>query len=151
MTEFSGTWSPDEVATFLQGVTIPIRIATRRADGSIWPVTVWYRYRDGQFECATHADSALVGLVKGEPDVGFDVSTNDVPYSGVRGNGRVTVSSEGAHEVLRDLVERYLGGTDSSLARGLLDADREEVLLRIDPAEIYSWDYGDRMADVETR
>ena len=105
MTEFSGTWSPEAVATFLQGVTIPIRIATRRADGSIWPVTVWYRYRDGQFECATHADSALVGLVKGEPDVGFDVSTNDVPYSGVRGYGRVTVSSEGAHEVLRDLVE----------------------------------------------
>lgn len=151
MTEFNGAWSAEEVAAFLEEATVPIRIATRRADGTPWPVTVWYRYRDGTFESATHANATLVTLLKNDPQVGFDVSTNDVPYSGIRGAGTATVSHDGGREVLRDLANRYLGGTDSSLARRLLDADREEVLIRIDPEEIFSWDYADRMADVGKR
>jgi hypothetical protein len=149
MTEFSGVWSEDEVATFLKEVTIPIRIATRRWDGSLWPVTVWYRYQNGVFECATQATADLVRILKNNPAVGIDVSTNDTPYSGIRGAGTAILSQDGGEEVLRDLVQRYLGGTDSSLAQGLLSGDREEALIRIDPDEIYSWDYSDRMKDVD--
>lgn len=150
MTDFTGVWSEDEVASFLQEVRIPIRIATRRSDDSLWPVTVWYRYRNGVFESATQAAADLVHILENDPVVGIDVSTNEAPYSGIRGTGTAVLSRDGGEEVLRDLVQRYLGGTDSSLARRLLSGDREEVLIRIDPDEIYSWDYTDRMKDVDT-
>ncbi|MCU4801272.1 pyridoxamine 5'-phosphate oxidase family protein [Halobacteria archaeon HArc-gm2] len=148
MTDFRGAWSEGEVESFLHEVTVPIRIATRRSDGSLWPVTVWYRYRDGFLECATQAGADLVAILRNDPAVGFDVSTNEVPYRGIRGSGVATVSRDGGSDVLRALVERYLGGTDSSLARYLLSDDRDEVRIRIDPREIYSWDYTERMRDV---
>jgi hypothetical protein len=87
----------------------------------------------------------VVGFLRNDPEVAFDVSTNRVPYRGIRGNGTATVSADGGKAVLRDLLERYLGGTDSELAEWLLDDDREEVRVRIDPRRIYSWDYSDRM------
>jgi hypothetical protein len=81
--------------------------------------------------------------------VGIDVSTNDAPSRGIRGTGTAVLSRDGGEEVLRDLIQRYLGGTDSSLAQRLLSGDREEVLIRIDPDEIYSWDYTDRINGVD--
>jgi len=147
MTEHTGAWGPEAVTDFLQASTLPIRIATRRSDGSLWPVALWYRYRDGVFECATEASADLVGILRNDPTVGIDVSTNDVPYRGVRGTGRASITREGARSLLRELIHRYLGDTDSTLATRLLSNDREEVVIRIDPAAIYSWDYADRMAE----
>lgn len=156
MVEFRGAWTAAEVADFLQEVTIPIRIATRRSDGSLWPVTVWYRYRDGVFEypdgvfeCATHARADLVTILRNQPAVGIDVSTNEVPYRGIRGTGTASVTADGGLDVLEDLVHRYLGGADSELAERLLSDEREEVVIRIDPDEIFSWDYSERMRDVD--
>jgi hypothetical protein len=148
MTEYRGDWGPEAVADFLQASTLPIRIATRRSDGSLWPVALWYRYQDGVFECATEASADLVGILRNDPGVGVDVSTNDVPYRGVRATGRASITPEGARSLLEALIQRYLGGTDSELATRLLSDHREEVRIRIEPTEIYSWDYADRMADV---
>ncbi|WP_440763726.1 pyridoxamine 5'-phosphate oxidase family protein [Natronorubrum sp. DTA7] len=149
MTDYRGTWGADEVETFLRETTIPVRIATHRPDGSLWLVTLWYRYRDGVLECATQASADVVRFLRNDRDVAFDISTNRIPYRGIRGNGIATISDDGK-PVLRDLVERYLGGDDSSLARWLLADDREEVCIRLEPREIYSWDYGDRMGDAGT-
>ena len=145
MTEYRGTWDADEVEAFLREATIPIRLATRRPDGSPWVVTLWYRYRDGVLECATQATADVVRFLRNDPDVAFDISTNRIPYRGIRGNGTVTISADDGTPVLRDLVDRYLEDDDSSLARWLLDDDREEVCLRLEPREIYSWDFSDRM------
>jgi len=149
MTDFTGVWSEDEVASFLQEVRIPMRIATRRSDDSLWPVAIWYRYRNGVFEAATQTTADLVHILENDPNVGFDISTNEVPYRGIRGTGTAVLSNDGGQEVLRDLVHRYLGGTDSSLAQRLLSDDRQEVLIRIDPDVIYSWDYTDRMKSLD--
>ncbi|MGQ3411547.1 pyridoxamine 5'-phosphate oxidase family protein [Natrinema sp. LN54] len=147
MTDFRGAWTEDEVEAFLQEAEIPIRLATHRPDGSLWLVTLWYRYRDGSLECATRATADVVRFLRNDPAIAFDISTNRVPYRGIRGNGTVEVSSENATAVLRDLVERYLGDTDSPLAQRLLDDDRDEVRIRIEPREIFSWDYTERMGE----
>ncbi len=147
MTDFRGTWSESEVERFLREATIPIRIATRRPDDSLWPVTLWYRYRNGVLECATGANSNLVRFLRHDPEIGFDISTNDVPYRGIRGTGTAEITADSDKAVLRDLLERYLGGTDSPLARWLLADDREEVRIEIEPREIYSWDYASRMGE----
>ncbi|WP_408957076.1 pyridoxamine 5'-phosphate oxidase family protein [Natrinema sp. 74] len=145
MTDFRGVWSESEVETFLQEATIPIRIATHRPDGSLWLVALWFRYRDGVLECATGANATLVRFLRHDPEIAFDISTNDVPYRGLRGNGTTEIAADSEKAVLRDLLERYLGGTDSALARWLLAGDREEVRIEIEPREVYSWDYSGRM------
>ena len=147
MVEYRGAWSASAVDEFLQDVTIPVRLATRRPDGSPWVVTLWYRYDDEAFECATSASADVVRYLRNDPAVAFDVSTNHPPYRGVRGNGRATIADDGDKAVLRDLIQRYLGGTDSALAERLLDAGRDEVHIRVRPRSIYSWDYTGRMAE----
>lgn len=145
MVEISGAWSEAEVETFLHESTIPIRLCTHRPDESLWTVTLWYRYRNGSFECATWANAHVVRYLRNDSEVAFDVSTNDPPYRGVRGNGSAALSVDEDKAVLRDLVERYLGGTDSSLGEWLLDDARAEVRIRVQPRVIHSWDYTDRM------
>ena len=138
------------IEEFLDEERIPIRISTQRGDGSLWMVTLWYRYRDGLFECATWANADVVRFLGSDSEVAFDVSTNRPPYRGVRGNGTAATSPDRGKSTLRALVERYLGGTESELAEWLLSDAREEVRIRIQPHEMYSWDYTDRMRGLES-
>jgi len=147
MVEIRGAWTESQLERFLEESRIPIRIATQRGDGSLWIVALWYRYRNGSFECATWATADIVRFLRNDSEVAFDISANDPPYRGVRGNGTATISPDENKATLRALIERYLGGTDSGLAEWLLDDTRDEVRIRIQPHELYSWDYTDRMQD----
>lgn len=151
MTELSGPWDEDAATAFLQGSTVPIRVATHRPDGSLWLVALWYRYREGGFDCATWANAHVVRYLRDDSQVGFDVSTNDPPYRGVRGNGTASLSPDADKAVLRTLVERYLGDAETPLVRWLLDDAREEVHVRIHPDAMHTWDYTRRMRGVEAR
>lgn len=145
MVTVTGPWSRDDVASFLGTQTVPIRLGCRRPDGDPWMLSLWYRYRDGAFECATAADADVVSYLAHDPVVSFEVSTNDPPYRGVRGNGEAAVTPDEDKTVLRALIQRYLGGTDSPLAEKLLSPDRSEVTITLTPDRIHSWDYSDRM------
>ena len=149
MVDVSGAWTDAEAAEFLRSATVPIRLGTRRPDASLWIVTLWYRYREGAFECATGAKADVVRYLREDDAVAFDVSTNHPPYRGVRGNGRAEVTLDPEKAVLRDLLDRYLGGTEDDLARWLLDDAREEVCIRVEPRAMYSWDYTERMGGVD--
>jgi hypothetical protein len=76
----------------------------------------------------------------------FEISVNAPPYFGVRGAGAASVSPDEEKRLLRSLLERYLGGTDSTLAERLLRPEREEVHIRIEPERLYTWDFSDRMS-----
>jgi nitroimidazol reductase NimA-like FMN-containing flavoprotein (pyridoxamine 5'-phosphate oxidase superfamily) len=147
MTTFTGVWSAAEVEAFLERTTVPLRLACTTPSGRLWMVSLWFRYRDGTIRCATSSRADVVRYLREDPHVAFEVSTNDPPYSGVRGNGTATVEPDADKETLRTLLERYLGGTDSAFARRLLSSDREEVALRVEPDRMYSWDFTDRMRD----
>ena len=70
-------------------------------------LSLWYRWRDGGFDCATSVSA----------DVGEYLAHDD----GV--GERAAVSTDEDKQSLRSLLDRYLGGTDSALAGRLL---REE-------------------------
>jgi nitroimidazol reductase NimA-like FMN-containing flavoprotein (pyridoxamine 5'-phosphate oxidase superfamily) len=148
MTRFTGAWTEAEVEAYLQDAAIPIRLACHRPDESLWMVALWYRYRNGTFECSTWAEADVVRYLRNDSEIAFEVSANHPPYRGVRGNGSTSLAEDTDKAVLRDLLERYLGGTDSELARWLLSEDREEVRIRVNPRRVYSWDYTDRMQEV---
>jgi nitroimidazol reductase NimA-like FMN-containing flavoprotein (pyridoxamine 5'-phosphate oxidase superfamily) len=150
MTEYTGAWDRAGVAAFLTDARVPIRLACRTPAGALWMLSLWFDFdpEAERFVCATAATADVVEYLRADDAVAFEVSTNDPPYRGVRGNGRATVDPDEGKAVLRSLLERYLGGTDSALARRLLDPARDEVRIRIDPDRLYSWDFSERMADV---
>jgi len=112
-------------------------------------LSLWYDFDSeaGAFVCATSADADVVRYLRADDGVAFEVSTNDPPYRGVRGRGTASISPDEGKTTLRRLLQRYLGGTDSALAHRLLSPERDEVVVRIDPARCYSWDFTERMRD----
>ncbi|MFB6151671.1 MAG: pyridoxamine 5'-phosphate oxidase family protein [Haloarculaceae archaeon] len=145
MDEVDGDWSVEETERFLRERTIPVRLACRTSAEGLWMLSLWYRYRDGCLECATGVDARVVRYLERDRGVAFEVSTNDIPYMGVRGSGTATVEPDEGKSTLRSLVERYLDGTDSDLAKWLLSPDRDEVRITIDVDRAYAWDFSSRM------
>ena len=148
MTDYSGVWSESEVSDFLDRTPVPIRIACHTPADRLWIVSLWYQFRDGRCQCSTSARADLVRFLERDPAVAFEVSTNEVPYAGVRGNGTASIETDPEKSVLRDLLDRYVGNTSTDFARRLLSEDRDEVTVRIDPDRLFSWDFSSRMQDV---
>jgi len=146
MPPVDGAWSREQLRTFLEEALVPIRLGCHDTRGGLWMLSLWYRYRDGRFRCATGGGSDIAGFLRADDAVSFEVSTNAVPYMGVRGNGTATLAPDEDKQLLEGLLERYLGGTDSALARSLLDEGREEVAITIEPDRLYTWDFSGRMA-----
>ena len=144
----TGSWSETETTAFLEEATVPIRIACTTPNGSLWMVSLWYQFADGCFCCATSTGADIVRYLRENPHVAFEVSTNTPPYRGIRGNGTAALSPDTDKAQLRELIERYLGGTDSTLATTLLDPDRDETAITITPDRGYTWDFSARMADI---
>lgn len=144
-----GPWSIGEIEAYLFASVLPLRLSCVGGDGYPRVVSVWYRYLDGHLCCVAHQKSSLVALLSGNEKVGFELAPNEPPYCGVRGQGTAVVSRLDAdNDTLDRLLERYVGGADSQLAKWLLARREEEMLIRVKPARWFSWDYRDRMADI---
>lgn len=150
MNEVRGPWNSMAVNEFLTTNRIPLRLSMHRGDGSLWMVSLWYRYHNGLIECATAASADAVKFLENEPQVAFEISTNEPPYRGIRGCGEAQISRDAKKETLKSLINRYLGNTDSTLAKWLLSDERSEVRLRIEPHEIVSWDFSKRMTGIDS-
>ncbi len=146
MDHLSGTWSRSQTEAFLADTTVPLRLSCHTPADSLWMLSLWFRYDDGSLWCATSAAADVIEYLAHDDHVAFEISTNKPPYKGVRGNGQATVTPDEDKQLLRSLLDRYLGGTDSSLAERLLAPGREEVRIEIDLARVYTWDFTDRMA-----
>ena len=90
-----GPWSETQIDDFLRESVFPLRLASTAADGYPRVVAVWFYYEQGKFFCVSHRDSQLVALLRANAKVGFEVSPNQPPYCGVRGQGIVTLLEEG--------------------------------------------------------
>ncbi len=142
-----GPWNREQVDSFLNNSQFPLRLACVAEDGFPRVVSVWYGY-DGQFlRCVSHRSSQLVSLLQRCERIGFELAPNEPPYHGVRGQGIARLGSDADGEVLGEMLQRYLGGTESKLGKWLLSRSEEEVLITIEPLRLFSWDYRERMED----
>jgi len=138
-------WSRAQVEAFLRTFTAPMRVAANSATGFPTLCSLWFRYEAGRIACATHRDARIARLLAADPRCAFELAPNDPPYRGVRGRGLATVSPDGAADLLGELVDRYLGGRDTHLARWLLARVETEVAITIEIDHLSSWDYTARM------
>jgi hypothetical protein len=144
---YSGPWSEEEVAEFLSRAAIPIRVAANTPGGFPVIVSLWFLHEGDELLAAIHRDSRLAKRLGEDSRCGFEIAVNDPPYRGVRGQGEARLERDGARELLERLLVRYLDSTDSSLGRFLLGRADEELVVRLQPSWIASWDYSDRMQD----
>lgn len=145
MVQYRGDWSKREIGEFLADRVSPLRLGCITPKGFPWIVCLWFLYRDESLWCATSSEARVVEYLKADPICGFDVSTNDIPYRGIRGNARARLVPDRGKTLLKDLLARYLGSTDTPLGRMLLSGDRSETAVEIVPETVFSWDFTERM------
>lgn len=141
----SGPWSKEKVREHLERTVIPIRLGCTASSGNPLVLSLWFVYRDGALWCATQPDAAVTKHLRKNPRCAFEVARDEPPYRGVRGRGTATIVPDEGANVLRQLLERYQGGTDTPLARWLLSRAEHEVAIRIQPERLTTWDFTERM------
>lgn len=156
-----GRWTAAGVADFLADTRVPLRLACNTASGFPLLASLWFvaeetdgetdretdRETDGGLElwCATQRDAHVASRLREDGRCAFEVSTEQPPYRGVRGSAVATLHDERGEEVLRRLLERYVGGSDAKIGRLLLERVETETALRIVPERLVSWDFTERM------
>jgi hypothetical protein len=136
-----------DIAAYLEETQIPLRLSCMTSSG--WPMvlSLWYLYRDQALFCATQQRAKVVGYLENDARCAFEVASDQPPYCGVRGQGWASLDKVLGPEVLQQLLERYLGGTDNPLARRLLAQSHSETAIIIKPVRIFTWNFTDRMKD----
>lgn len=140
------SWDATGISAFLEEAVIPVRIAV--PDGE-YPMicSVWFLHdaARGELLCVSHKDSRLIKLLTRHPHCGFEIAPNAPPYKGVRGKADISLDPRQARLTLERLIARYLGDGNQSLANWLLSRADDEIVIRLKPVSITSWDYSNRM------
>ena len=147
----TGPWSPTEVAAFLDQSAIPMRIAANTPSGFPVVLSVWFLPEGDELLAVTHRDARIAKRLQADPRCAFEIAPNEPPYRGVRGQAEAALEDTGAKALLERLLDRYLGSGDSGLGRFLLARADEELVIRLRPTRIASWDYSARMKDAVQR
>jgi nitroimidazol reductase NimA-like FMN-containing flavoprotein (pyridoxamine 5'-phosphate oxidase superfamily) len=138
--------SPDA----LLGARTPLRLAAQGKRGPLI-VPLWFYWETGRFWCASHRDAALIRALRDVDAIAFDLSTNEMPYVGIRGRGRAVLHPDLGSDVLERLIDRYLSTREHGLARWLLSRAAEEIAIEVVPHRLTTWDYSARMKGLEGR
>ena len=141
-----GAWSPIEVDKYLTDTVLPARISVVSPNN--WPIIVslWFLFENGSLYCATKKTSRIAECLSRSNRCAFEIARDNAPYFGVRGQGKATLVSENGNYILSRLADRYLGKGDSEFRSWLMSNVENEIAIRIDPNNFFSWDYRKRMS-----
>lgn len=141
----SSAWTSAEVESYLERSIIPMRLACIENSGFPLVCSLWYIYQDGCIWGATHETAKVSKLLAQNPKCAFEIAPNEMPYRGVRGQGRASLLRKEAGDVLPRLINRFLGDSNQSLADWLMSRIDHEFAIKIEPQWATSWDFSQRM------
>lgn len=147
----SGPWPQARVHEFLAETCIPMRLAANTDSGFPIVLSLWFLREDEEILAVVHQDARIAKRLKADARCAFEIAPDEPPYRGVRGQATAGLHPDGAAALLERLLDRYLGSTDSSLGDFLLARAEEELVVRLRPIWIASWDYSRRMEDAVDR
>jgi len=142
-----GPWSTEQIRRFLSDTRIPVRLACNGDSGHPVLVSLWFIPLDGKLWCATQRTARIASILDRDARCAFEVSVEKPPYRGIRGRALATLHDDLGEEILRKLIDRYLGDATSHFARFLLARVERETAIAIEPRALVSWDYRERMGD----
>jgi len=127
---------------------IPIRLSYIGNNGMPGVISLWYQSIEGKIYCAAQNSAKIVSLLQKNPQCGFEIAADKIPYKGVRGYGHAGIIPELGSEILDILISKYLGERESTLSAFLKKNSKKEVAIQITPHSIQNYDYTARMKDV---
>lgn len=129
----------------LVNLVVPLRLACFTPSG--WPIIIplWFTFINNRFYCATQENAKIIRYLKKEPKCAFDISTENPPYKGIRGQGKTIVNKDRRLEILEIVIQKYIQNKYENLRKYLLKNKENEVAIEIIPIKIFYWDYTDRM------
>lgn len=141
----NSAWSKEQIFNYLDQTTTPMRISCHDDDGHPIICSLWFFHQDGILWAASHQKSHIIRRLIKNPNVGFEIATNDYPYHGVRGKANITLIRDAEVNILGKVIDKYLQGSNTKLANWLLSRQDEEYAIKITPISINSWDFSERM------
>jgi nitroimidazol reductase NimA-like FMN-containing flavoprotein (pyridoxamine 5'-phosphate oxidase superfamily) len=141
----NSVWSADQIRQFLQRSEIPVRIACMSGTDAPRICSLWYVFDELGIWCATPKTARLASWLQQHSHCAFEVAGDAMPYRGVRGQGRASLSSADGPEILLRLIDRYLHTRESTFAQWLIARQADELAIRIEPDWITAWDFTARM------
>ena len=143
--KITGPWDMQKIESYLDTCVVPLKLAIISARG--WPViaSLWFFYEHGVIYCASKEKSKVVQLLKKNNKCAFEVSPDAPPYHGVRGQGLAVLRHDPSGKTLENLHDRFLGNSKTPFKAWLMRGAPEEVIIRITPLNLMSWDYRNRM------
>jgi len=139
-------WTAAQAVEFLETTRVPLRLSTLDAEGYPHITSLWSLYVDGHWLCCTQRSALACQHLRRNPRVGFEIAVCAPPYRGLSGQGEASVLDEDATSLLEQLADRFLEGRDRRLREWLLSRVDTEVVLRITPRRVTSWDFKRRMS-----
>ena len=143
--KITGPWDMQKIGSYLDTSVVPLKLAIISARG--WPViaSLWFSYEDGTIICASKEKSRVIQILKENNKCAFEVSADSPPYHGVRGQGLAVLGHDPSGKTLENLHDRFLGSSNTPFKAWLMRGASEEVIIRITPSNLMSWDYRNRM------
>jgi nitroimidazol reductase NimA-like FMN-containing flavoprotein (pyridoxamine 5'-phosphate oxidase superfamily) len=149
----SSAWDTEATKAFLEETQVPIRLGILNDTQEPLVVPLWFYFDGSRFWCACQETSHIIGLISRQEDhkqnksvpCSFDISTNEPPYRGVRGQGKLTLHRNMGEQTLHRLTARYLQNTNSGFAKWLFARADSEIAIEISPTRLTSWDFSVRM------
>ena len=142
-----GPWSRMQLEGFLEEARVPVRLACNGASGHPVLASLWFLPFEDELWCATQRSAHVASILTRDPRCAFEVSVETPPYRGVRGPAVASLHDYRGEEILRRLMDRYLGNSNSQLASLLLAGAEHETAIAIAPDKYLSWDYTERMKE----
>lgn len=133
------------VETYLKSIRIPLHLSCVTESG--WPIglSLWYIYQNNKLYCATQESARVVRYLTHNQRCSFEISSDQPPYCGVRGQSISQINKTLGPDILKQLITRYLGGFNNPLAEKLLKNVSHEVAIIISPINYYTWNFTERM------
>ena len=143
--KITGPWTLETVRTYLTDTEIPVQIAALNDDNLPVLISLWFSYEADHIWCATQQGAKILKLLAKNPVCAFQISSEHMPYKGVRGHANASIHESDGARILDKLVPKYLKEGDSKFAKWLLSRKNTEVAIRLDPISVTTWDFSNRM------
>jgi len=111
-------------------------------------IPLWFKFLNDRFYCATQQNAKIISYLKKDARCAFEISSENPPYRGIRGQGKTIIKKELGIEILETVIEKYIQKKNANLRKYLLKRKENELAIEIIPTKVFYWDYSNRMKDI---